>query len=61
MTIAAVPCLGLDDALSENGRVVAGLRSYVAANRPGPVPGPVSPPATSMGVAGALACNNQGR
>jgi hypothetical protein len=61
LTIAAVPCLGLDFAFSQDGRPSAGMRSYVAANRSGPTPHPLPPPAESMSEAGQTACNNQVR
>jgi hypothetical protein len=61
VTIAAVPCLGLDNAFSKDEKVVAGTRSYIAANRHGQLPSPHSPPLDSMSAAGAAACNNQGR
>lgn len=61
VTLAAVPCLGLDNAFSKNGKVAAGTRSYVVANRGGPLPAPLSPPSGSMAEAGVAACNNQGR
>jgi hypothetical protein len=61
VTIAAIPCLGLDNAFSRDRRVIAGTRPYVVANRGGPAPAPAAPPRASMQEAGASACNNQGR
>jgi hypothetical protein len=59
LTIAAVPCLGLDFPFYRDRRLIAGMRSYEVANRGGPTPRPLTPPATSMSDAGQMACNNQ--
>jgi len=61
LTIAAVPCLGLDFPFYKDGRVSAGVRSYIAANRSGPIPAPLTPTEASMPDAGEAACNNQAR
>ena len=62
LTIAAVPCLGLDFPFyrHKHGRVVAGTHNYIAANRSGRIPPPLPPP-EALRDAGQAACNNQAR
>jgi hypothetical protein len=62
MTLAVVPCLGLDFPFYERpGRLSVATRSYVVANRGGPPPDRLPPPTDSMAEAGQAACNNQVR
>jgi hypothetical protein len=62
MTLAVVPCLGLDFPFYERpGRLSVATRSYVVANRGGPPPDRLPPRADSMAEAGQAACNNQVR
>jgi hypothetical protein len=61
LTLAAVACLGLEFPFYRDHRLAAGMHSYVAANRGGPTPPALPPPADSLADAGQAACNNQAR
>ena len=62
VTIAAVPCIGLESPYYHRGRrLAAEQRSYVVANRGGPRPAQLSVPVDEMDGAGEEACNNAAR
>jgi len=61
VTIAAVPCIGLESPYYDDGDLAAGERRYVVANRGGPRPAKGSAPVEKMDRAGEQACNNAAR
>jgi hypothetical protein len=61
VTVAAVPCIGLESPYYHDGRLAAKRRSYVVANRGGPRPAQLSVPVEEMDGAGEQACNNAAR
>jgi hypothetical protein len=61
VTIAAVPCIGLESPYFDDGDLMAEERTYVVANRGGRRPAQLSVPVDKMDGAGEEACNNAAR